>query len=191
MNDDSAPPIDPSIYAPPKAEDSPPSVGAVRGRPAVFFAVSPLKLVVMSIATLGIYELFWFFANWQRMKRRGQRNISPFWRTFFACFTCYSLFRSVKEAAVSANVKTSISPGVLAVGWVITTFMWRLPDPAWLIAYGAVFFLVPVQKVVNDVNHALYPDHDPNTRFTGWNIAGIVVGGLLLGLILFGTLMPA
>jgi hypothetical protein len=51
-----------------------------------------------------------------------------------------------------------------------------------------MFLLVPVQKTMNDVNRALYPDHDPNTRFTAWNIVGIVVGGLFLAAAIWGSL---
>ena len=79
--------LDPSVYAPPKAVDPPQPIPG-RRRPPIFFATSPLKLVVMSTVTLGFYELFWFYANWQRLKRRRHPRISPFWRTFFAIFFC-------------------------------------------------------------------------------------------------------
>ena len=54
-----------------------------QGQPA-FFAVSPLKLIVMSTATLGIYELYWFYKNWKLIKQRTESNIMPFWRAFLA-----------------------------------------------------------------------------------------------------------
>jgi hypothetical protein len=188
MTDDAPLEVDPSIYAPPKAEDAPPQVEERRGRPPMFFAVSPLKLVVMSVVTLGAYELFWFYANWQRLRRRRHPRISPFWRTMFVYIHCYSLFKTVKEEADATNVRTAFSPGLMALGWIVTTLLWKLPDPGGLISMAAVVFLVPVQKAMNDVNHALAPGHDPNTRFTAWNISGIVLGGLVLGLAVWGSL---
>jgi hypothetical protein len=188
MIDDASPKID-SVYAPPKADDAPPPIER-RGRPATFFAVSPLKLVVMSVVTLGGYELFWFYANWQRLRRRTMPRISPFWRTMFVYFTCYSLFKTVRETAHSANVGARFSPLLLAIGWVVTTLLWKLPSAAWLITYAAVFFLIPVQITMNKVNEVLDPGHDPNTRFTAWNIVGIVLGGLLLALAVWGSFMP-
>lgn len=78
----------------------------------------------------------------------------------------------------------------MALGWVVVSMLWKLPDPAWLISFTAVFFLVPVQKAMNDVNSTLYPGHDPNTRFTGWNIAGIVAGGAVLALGVLAVFLP-
>jgi len=145
----------------------------------------------MSLATLGTYELFWFYANWHRMRRRGHPRISPFWRTFFAYFFCYSLFKTVKVEAASANVPARFSPGFMAIGWTVTSLGWRLPNLGWVVCFFAsVAFLVPVQISMNHVNQALYPGHDPNTRFTAWNIAGIVLGSLLLVLAILGSLLP-
>ena len=188
MTDKSSPQLDFSVYAPPRADEQPPRAPG-RARPPLFFSVSPLKLVVMSVATFGIYELFWFFANWQRMKKRG-RYVSPFWRTLFATLFCYSLFKTVKETATSSGVSARFSPGFLALGWVLVNLMWRLPDPFWLISVAAVVFLVPVQKAMTDVNEALYPGHDPNTRFTPWNMAAIACGGLFMALAIVGIFLP-
>ena len=51
-----------NIYAPPRAvvSDPPPAAGAE----TPFFAVSPLKLVIMSLGTLTFYQLFWIYQNW-------------------------------------------------------------------------------------------------------------------------------
>ena len=179
-----------SVYAAPKTDEQPAPKVERRGRPATFFAVSPVKLVVMSISTLGAYQLFWFYANWLRLKRRGMPRISPFWRTMFAYFTCYSLFKTVKQMAQSANVRASFSPWFCAVGWVILSLLYRLPGPAVLICFGAVFFLVPVQKTMNEVNAVLDPGHDPNTRFTAWNIVAVVLGGLVFVLAIVGAFLP-
>lgn len=53
-----------------------------QGQP-VLFPVSPLKLVVMSTVTLGIYEIYWFYKNWKLVKQQTDRDIMPFWRAFF------------------------------------------------------------------------------------------------------------
>jgi hypothetical protein len=56
------------------------------------FPVSLMKLTVMSIVTLGLYELYWFYKNWTLIKERGKLEIAPFWRAFFAYFFCYQCF---------------------------------------------------------------------------------------------------
>ena len=47
-----------------------------------------------------------------------------------------------------------------------------------------------MQATVNEVNRKVAPDHNPNERFTGWNIAAIVVGGLLLLMGLVDAFLP-
>lgn len=144
-----------------------------------YFPVSSLKLIVMSVCTFGIYEVYWYYKNWSLIKEREKLNIAPFWRAFFAYFFCYALFKSIQATADSQKIKKSIAPGPLATGWIVITLLWKLPDPYWLITFFAVFFLLPVQMVVNEINLNANPKYDPNNKFTGWNIAGAVIGGLL------------
>ena len=40
-----------------------------------FFAVSLLKLTVLSLCTFGVYELFWFYRNWRLIKLREEPAI--------------------------------------------------------------------------------------------------------------------
>lgn len=162
---------------------------AASHRPA-FFPVSLTKLVLLSICTLGLYEIYWFYKNWGYVEQREKSDIRPAARSIFAVFFCYALFRKVADHAVETT-GTKISAGLLATGWIITTLLWRLPDPYWLVCFSAVFFMVPVQSSINSINAKLAPEHDRNTRFSAWNIAGLVVGGLLFILGVIGTFLPA
>ncbi len=155
-----------------------------------YFPVSLLKLMVMSTCTLGIYELYWYYKNWSLIKEREKLDIMPFWRAVFAYFFCYSLFKKIQATAESQGIRKSIAPGFLAAGWIVITLLWKLPDPYWLLAYFAVLTLLPVQSVVNEINQITNPKNDPNKKFTRWNIAGIVIGGLLFVLALIGTFLP-
>lgn len=155
-----------------------------------YFPVSLLKLVVMSAFTLGTYELYWFYKNWSLVRQREGTDIMPFWRAFFAFFFCYSLFKKIQSAAQSQGLQKAIAPGLLAVGWIIVTLLWRLPDPYWLATFAAVLFLLPVQSLANELNGATSPSHDRNARFTAWNVAAVVLGGLLLLSAVFGTFVP-
>lgn len=156
---------------------------------APFFAVSPLKLVVMSICTFGLYELYWFYKNWQSIKLRERENIFPFWRAFFGVFFCYSLFDEIREWQ-KEHGKGEMPAGWLAAGWIITTLMYRLPDPFWAISMASVVFLIPVQKVVNNINQIEAPEHDANDKIRGANWIAIVLGGLLYALIIVGLVLP-
>ncbi len=80
----------------------------------MFFPVTRLKLVVTSIVTFGLYELYWFCRNWKLLKQRTAPDLMPFWRAFFALFFRYSLFREFKDSAVLRSVSAEFSPGLFA-----------------------------------------------------------------------------
>jgi hypothetical protein len=157
---------------------------------APFFAVSLVKLAVMSVVTFGFYELFWFYRNWHAIKQRSRINASPFWRAFFCVIFCYSCFSQLREAGSQRGITPPLPAGALATGWILTSIAWRLPDPYGLISLVAVVFLLPVQAYVNRINAAEAPDHDRNASFTAWNWVGVVLGSILLVLSFVGMFMP-
>jgi hypothetical protein len=186
-------------YAPPKAEvaDVAPSAPTVE---PIFFAVSRKKLIVLLMVTFTLYQLVWFYKNWALERRRGE-SVLPLARTIFAVLFCYSLFDRVRNRAARAGVP--LPAGLLATGYIVFSIAGNVLDrvvPAarfppvdivtFLLIFGSVFFLLPVQSAINAVNKAEAPDHDANDRFTPVNWLWIVVGGLLLTLTALGLLVP-
>lgn len=166
--------------------------GPISSNQAPYFAVSLLKLTVMSICTLGIYELYWFYKNWNLIKQRERTNISPFWRAapFFVLFFCHDCFSRIRADAASLGLHKSFPADPLAAGWIITSILWPLPDPYWLISMLAFLFILPVQALANRINSTITPHHNPNRRFTAWNLVSVVVGAIIIILALIGTFLP-
>jgi hypothetical protein len=156
-----------------------------------YFSVSKPKLIVMSLCTWSIYEVYWFYKNWNIIKERTGQNIRPFWRAFFSIFFCYSFFKSVKQSAGSLGIPTQMSPGGLACAYIALAAMWRLPDPFWLISFVTFLPLLSVQGVVNQINSRGDLTHEPNNRFSGGNVVAMIFGGLMLLLCLIGAFLPA
>ena len=158
---------------------------------AAFFAVSPLKLVILSFCTLGGYQLYWFYQNWKHIKRRTGENIMPVWRTLFGLFFCYSLFSRVRDYG-PASASPKLDAGPLAAGWIILAMLGRLPEPYWMITFLSVFVLLPVQGAITTINREEAPDLDPNSGFSAWNWLAVVVGLPVLALMVYATLfIPA
>jgi hypothetical protein len=132
-------------------EQEMPHVTPRRARP-LYFAVSKAKLIVLSLVTLGLYEIYWFYKNWKLIKSRTGLSIRPFWRALFAVFYCHSLFKSVQESAISHDCRSSVSPGWLAFLYVALTVAWRLPDPYGLVSLLTFLPLLPVQAAINEIN---------------------------------------
>src|SRR5687768_6989550 len=86
-------------YAPPKAAVGDLASGA--GQEAVFFAVSCTKLALMSLATFGLYQLYWSYKNWQCVARLNDEKLNAPIRAFFYTLTSYYLFRKLEERAAS------------------------------------------------------------------------------------------
>jgi hypothetical protein len=155
-----------------------------------FFAVSLLKLAVLSTCTFGVYEIYWFWRNWNRIRTHGEVNISPFWRAFFLVIYCYPCLVRIKQAGLSRGIAPAPPFGVLAICYVLAKISWRLPGAFGLIVFLSVIPLLPVQAYVNRINAAALPGHDPNSRFGVWNWIATVVGGILFMLAIIGSFMP-
>jgi len=155
-----------------------------------FFAVSLFKLSILSVCTFGLYELYWFYKNWDVIRRREQRVINPIWRALFSVFYSYSYFSRVKEFKHPGVAPSGLPAGALAVGWGLFSVAWRLPDPYWLVSMVAVVFLLPVQRRVNEINAAAAPGHSANDRLTPLNWIGIAIGGAALILAIVALFVP-
>jgi len=155
----------------------------------LFFPVSILKLVVMSIVTLGIYEVYWFYKNWKLIQERTNTDIRPFWRGVFLVFYCHPFFKEVRKESAAHFSETETSPLLITVVYIIFKVACKLPEPFYLICYLCPFVLIPIQTEINRLNSSAAPHHDPNTRFTGWNIFGVVVGGIAFVLVVIGSFM--
>lgn len=155
-----------------------------------YFAVSATKLVVMCFFTLGIYCIYWFYMQWRLIKERERSDIIPAMRSIFQIFFCYSLIQHVNATAQSNHVDGQLPAGFLATGFIILSLLSRLPDPYWPISFLFIGTLVPVQNLMNRVNIQLVPHATRNERFSGANIAFVIIGGLVLVLALIGTFLP-
>lgn len=164
--------------------------GAPVQRPSdkvVFFPVSTLKFVTMSIVTLGLYQIYWSYRNWVFLRREFGMKVIPVARAWFVVFFGYSLLKQIKVRAVEYGVPASYSPGWLFVALLALLIASRLPAPYWPITTLAFVPLLPAVDTINRLNAGRVARASMNARFTAWNIVGIVLGGLVLAMALFGT----
>ncbi len=162
----------------------------------LYFPVSIPKLVLMSLCTFGLYELYWFYKNWQIEKQRTKENLHPFWRTLFFFFFCYSLFKRIGEICRSNNARPLYRAGLTAIVYILFNVNMQIGpirigyEFGHLFSYLSFLPLIGVQRTVNELNHRVAPQADENTRFSGWNIAIVVIGGFLLIVNIIETLFP-
>jgi len=154
------------------------------------FNVSLVKLVVMSLCTFGLYELYWCYQQWEAIRRREGENLSPFWRAFFGPLWSFKLFPRLQALTGKHGVPAGWSGGGLALGWLLIHALWRLPDPWWLASLLSFLPLLAVQQSINTLNAVAAPDADRNSSYSGKNVLIILLGSIFLLLVLWGTFLP-
>ena len=154
-----------------------------------FFAVSTLKLVLMIAFTFGIYQVYWFYKNWKRVREREGSSIWPFWRAFFMIIWVYPLFMRIRAAGEERGVQSAFAAGPLAIAFIILSLVINIPGPFALVGVFTIVINSAAQRYVNEINTIAVPGHDRNANFTGWNWLGLAFGGLFLVLAIVGALM--
>jgi serine/threonine protein kinase len=133
----------------------------------LFFSVPKSRLVLMSIFSLGVYQIYWMYRNWKHIQVREGLDISPFGRALLGVFYICPLLSKIKEEPVVGEFlkKGSVTGYVaqdLAVGWIVMSIVGAFlsfgPVPiAWGflgigIWFASVLCLLPAQGLINAVN---------------------------------------
>ena len=98
-------------------------------------AQAPWRLVLLSILSLGIYDIYWFFRNWKHLKSNKDLNISPGWRTvglfvpIYNVVLIYRQFRNIRDLARGVGCETYSSPG-----WLVFVYIFLGPMLGRLVA---------------------------------------------------------
>jgi len=173
-------------YAPPTAQLE--KAEAAREQ-AYLMPCSPLKLVVLSVATFNLYLLYWFWKNFRYEQRRNP-EISVVLRTIFSGLFVYSLARGALDEAETRGISAGYSPALLAGMFVgLAILSWALPSGLDFVVFLMPLTLVPVQRTVNRINHDVDPALGKAGGFSGKEIALAVPGSLLVLLALVGTML--
>lgn len=151
-----------------------------------FYAISNTKLVMLSVLTFGLYEIYWFYKQWQFVKKAKDLKVTPWARGLFAPLFAYPLFKHIFELAKEAGQKNNPSAGWLALAYFILASMGRLPDWGWIVSFGSVLPLFPAQNRINLLWSKRYPNKTVSTTFTWKEVIVMIIGGIILLLALFG-----
>lgn len=160
---------------------------------AKFLYISESRFVLMSIFTLGIFETYWIYKNWQYIKEKDNLDIMPFWRAMFGIFFLHSLLSSIEEDhELNLIEKATFSGANLATVWVIMmvigNILGKFDDISInifgiLIALPSFLCLLPVQKYINQVNNTFNPD----STYAEWSFGQVLC--LLVGIPLFALVL--
>ncbi|HOU69212.1 MAG TPA: hypothetical protein PKW49_11675 [Paludibacteraceae bacterium] len=157
----------------------------------LFLYIPTSRLIILSIVSMGVYEIYWIYKNWRYIKERDGLNISPFWRGWFGIFYCHSLLRRIhSDTEARAFIQPSFSPGGLATGWVLLLILSNIVGRAEEIIASIIaafipsfLCLAPVQNYINSVEEK----RNPGQQYYKWSSGHIVC--LVFGVIVWALLL--
>jgi hypothetical protein len=144
------------------------------------------KWLIMSIATLGLYERYWQYRCWAQVRHADGSRISPLWRTLFAVFWIWPLFvRANRDIHPPVARWKGLVAAIGYPAWPIAaTIIFRLYDleGGWLLALLGLLFLIPLVQTVNRANepgqvwgNGGYPWFAVFAAFNGIAIEGLLI----------------
>jgi len=172
MSSDGRPPLMPEVEV---------RASGREGRPPVFFAVSPGKLVLMWLCTFGGYQVYWFYMHWRAVRLHERSTILPAARAVLEPFFAYALFRRIREACARAGLRRGMPAAPLAAIWVLLTLVsWAVPP----VGLAGLVLLVRLQLRVRDLHAQLASPPPDNARLSLWNWIALVLGAMLWAMVL-------
>ena len=148
-----------------------------------YFSVSPKKLVILSTVTFGIYQFYWFYKNWEAVKKNGNEKISPLWRTFFTPIYCYNLFKRIFASSQEFGQKYKNIIQLTIVYLILMFFpiysnRVELMSILFLSKFYSVIALVTIQKAINFNNSKIDKDYVENDQFVTGEKTVFIIGGI-------------
>lgn len=153
--------------------------------------LSPQKFILLSVVSLGLYEVWWIYKSWSFFRDKDNLDIMPAARALFAIFFLNSLFDRIQDFSKSKGYTKTFSSIGYFIGFIGLNFAGRLPDPYWVVSFLSMFFLIPALEslnygIKNSGNYKVIENGKYSNRQTGL----IIVGTIFWILILIGILVP-
>jgi hypothetical protein len=171
------------------------SIEELRNRNIEYFVVADMKLIILSLCTLGLYVIYWMYKNWEAIALQGKEKITPWVYTLFGMFTCYGLFNRILLNAEAKGYVKKCSAGSLATLFISLNLLARVSKeiPVHLLSSTVtiitLFSFVPIlliQDAIRFNNSKVNPESKQQTKFSVFEIILSVVGGVFLILVVVG-----
>ena len=88
--------------------------------PSRYHVVPVWRFLLLCVLTFGVYELYWFWKTWERVKRVDGSDIWPIARAIFAGFTYFSLLTDLNMQLAARNSARQLSSG-LGLGFLLSS----------------------------------------------------------------------
>ncbi len=161
------------------------------------YRMSTQKLLIMSIVSLGLYNLSWFWRQWRAARDSGE-DVSVFWRTVFGPLMYFDLKKRIDAQLLDAGVAEpplyAAAPAVYLVAAVLGRVTDRIPEIPPVVDYLLIVVLTVVsawaltrsQTAINSIFERKRSQAPSNDGFTaGSAVLGLI--GVVVWLTVTGT----
>ncbi len=145
------------------------------------------QFIILSVATLGIYNIWWMYKAWKFFEQKDRLTIMPAARAIFSILFLHSLFERILKFAKSRGYEKSYSSTGLFVVFVVLSLCNRLPDLYSIIAvFSFLVFIQPIDAFNRGIELSTQYALKIRSGFSTRQIVLIVCGLFLWFLILLG-----
>lgn len=153
----------------------------------VFFAPSTFKLGAMSLATLGLYTIYWFWRNWQAIQRETGEALWPWARALFCPLWSFSCFSRLSDMTRGRRRSLAFPVAALGIAFFLLNLAGRMNNGGSLLALLSFMPLLPVNALLRQYHRDERIDSTRMDRLTIWHILILVLGGAVVLLAVFGV----
>jgi hypothetical protein len=148
------------------------------------FSVGAVKLALLSIGTLGLYQMYWFYENWRRSRQHdGATTLPPLFLGIFCALFAYPLFVRIALRAEEAGVPVPWAPSTLALFYLLLLVSIDLPGAGSVAFLGSFLPIMRVQRTAARLNVRNGLPAHPWSRISLLNWIAVVPGFALLALV--------
>ena len=187
---------------PPAQEHNPyaPPAAVLEG-PATqeFYVVATRKFWIMSLATAGLYFIYWGFRHYQTIRAKSMEAMWPVARAIFLIFFLHDLYRRFAAKALARNNNFAfnhVQYATATVAVVLTSYLCSqlsargigspLTDFVPLLLVPAQCYLMAAAQSVANFASGDSEGHS-NANFTGLNVLWLAIVALMWSLALLGV----
>ncbi|KKH93186.1 hypothetical protein EO95_00285 [Methanosarcina sp. 1.H.T.1A.1] len=147
------------------------------------------KFALFSIASLGLYQMYWNYKSWKFLKEKDNLEVSPFWRAFFMPIFMSSLFDKFSDMLKAEGRQTNYpTPFLIFIWMILNTVCPYAEGPLLLLIYLSFIAFIPVLNSLNVYWSEMSPEL-PEKPLTGWQITLLIIGIVFFSIILLGTFL--
>jgi hypothetical protein len=163
-----------------------------------FYVVSIRKMLIMSIATAGMYLAFWNFKHWSNYRHTTGESVWPLPRAIFSIFFTHSLFGKIAEYDTTgkrAGWSYDRYATAVVLIYIGNTILSWFGGGSYLITFICALVVIPItlltkQAQVEANARCGDPAGSRNDKLTAANIFWCVLGSLYWLMLLAAMFLP-